>query len=109
MPQVLGIGPFNGCVGSNALTSRSSSLMADGNTLRSRARDQSPIRNNCSHWRKSPLNPMLSATCQLPTGNQTAKLTQAIPLIASDALPFFAFPAPLLTSTGIAPACDKND
>ena len=56
---------------------------------------------------------MLVATfsCRLPTGNQTAKFNQVIPLIevSPDALPFFAFPAFLLILTGIALACDKND
>jgi hypothetical protein len=28
-------------------------------------RDQSPIRSSCSHWRNSPLKPMLSATWKL--------------------------------------------
>jgi hypothetical protein len=30
-----------------------------------RRRDQSPIRSRASHWRKSPLKPMLSATLKL--------------------------------------------
>ena len=75
-------------------------------------RDQSPIRSSCSHWRNSPLKPMLSATsgCRLITGTQPAKFKQVMPLreLSPDALPFFVFPASLLISTGIALACDKN-
>ncbi len=70
------------------------------------------MRNKCSHSRKSPLKPMLSATfsCRLLAGIQPAILVEGDPphRIIPDALPFFAFPASLLISTGIALAWDKD-
>jgi hypothetical protein len=74
---------------------------------------QSSIRNKCSALAKVAFeaHTLCDSSRQLPTGNQTAKFKQVIPLIklSPDALPFFAFPASVLISTGIALAGDKND
>jgi hypothetical protein len=74
---------------------------------------QSSIRNKCFPPAKVAFEAyaLCNSSRQLPTGNQTAKFKQLIPLIelCPDALPFFAFPASVLISTGIALACDKND
>jgi hypothetical protein len=74
---------------------------------------QSSIRNKRSPPAQvaSEAHALCDSSRQLPTRNQTAKFKQVIPLIklSPDTLPFFAFPASVLISTGIALACDKND